>query len=371
MATILFAADQFTDKHPQFSPCTKTTEAILRHTIEANYASLGKITSATQIGTLGIEQAYTKDVNSLNFRVTFATAQYLLKIVIRPDIQADLDQQIAICRWLYAQGLPMAEPIASDHGDYTIDPSIDPGNDLPGKIYLLSFVEGEYFSGAHGEIADTARTIGGLMAALAALPADLQLNRFRPPYFEDHEVDFFGYLCASKAHWTTEFGSSDASVLAECWETIERDFHEISQSRALLNSQPRQTTHFDLHPHNMLLRDGKVVALLDFDACYQLPAALGLGFAASKLLKRVATARQETPRPGKLADDTICFFQAVAESNPLNGSDRNLLRLFAKAETLRRLLSVCRRKSTGIQQVWHGISTHAPALKEIDILFDA
>jgi Ser/Thr protein kinase RdoA (MazF antagonist) len=366
MASTLFAADQFTETRPRFGHCTKTTEAALKRIVDANYRSLGELTSAAQIGPLGIEQAHTKDANSLNFHVAFAAAEYLLKIVLRPDILADLNQQIAICRWLYERGLPVAEPIASDHGDDIID--LD--GELSGKIYMLRFVEGEYFSGAQEEIATTARAVGGLMDVLASLPPKLSLNRFRPPYFEDREIEYFEHLQASRDQWTTVFGPNDASVLAACWETIERDFHEISGSLTMLNSQPSQTTHFDLHPHNMLLQDGKIVALLDFDACYQLPAALGIGFSASKLLKRVATSRQQAPRPGTLADDVYCFFQAMAESNPRNGGDRNLLRLFAKAETLRRLLSVCRRKAAGMPQVWHGISTHAPALEEIDILFD-
>ena len=84
----------------------------------------------------------------------------------------------------------------------------------------------------------------------------------------------------------------------------------------------------------------------------------------------MAVSRQEKPRAGSLAEDVNLFFEAVAQGNPRDGSDRKLLRLFAKAETLRRLLSVCSRKIKGKQMVWHGISVHAPALKEIDILFD-
>jgi Ser/Thr protein kinase RdoA (MazF antagonist) len=367
MTLKLFAADQFTETEPRFGPCTGATEATLRRIIETNYRSLGDIKAMTQIGSLGIEQAHTKEANSLNFCLAFTSGLYLLKIVLRPDILTDLDKQIAICRWLREQGLPLAEPIVTDSGDDIID--LD--SELPGKIYVLSFIEGAYFSGAPNEIADTGRTIGKLMATLARLPPELRLDRFRPAYFEDQEIDFFNHLDASKAHWRAELGSDDGDILAAYWETIERDFHEVSQALPILNSLPKQITHFDLHPHNMLLRDGKVVALLDFDACYQLPAALGIGFSASKLLKRVGTSRQDTPRPGTLIDDAVCFFQAMGESNPRDGSDRNLLRLFAKAETLRRLISVCRKKSTGVPQVWHGISTHAPALEEIDILFDS
>ncbi len=360
-----FAADRFSAVEPKFTLCSRHTEQLVRQIVAENYASLGDISNVSQIGDFGIEDIGRVDANSLNFKLGYDAGVALLKVVLRFDVLAELDRQVGMCRWLAAAGIPAANVIPSDGGTDLIE--LDVG--IPCKAYLQTFVDGNYFSGAASEIAPVATAIGELMMCLTDLPDHLQLRRSRPAYFEDRERKIFSYIREMRSRWPDVFGPENAVILEASWDRVAEAFAEVTAAEAQLCSMPQQVTHYDLHPHNMLLANSKITAFLDFDACYRIPAEIGIGFAASKLLKRIAVARRENSRQGTLYGDACCFFDALHRSNPKHASERPLLRLCAKAETLRRLISVCSRSIAGKEQVWHGLETHAPALEEIDLLF--
>jgi len=362
MTIPLFAPDRFSGSRPQFGATTKFSENIVRQIVDDNFGSLGRPDEIQQIAGLSIEQAESIEANACNFRFRCGSGDYVFKYVLRQDIIGDLERQLAMCEWLWKQGLPVAKPIKADDGSRMIAAG-------EARAYVLQFVEGHYFAGEDLEIEPAGRALGALMAALGKTPDELSLRRSRPPYFTTEEYATLSRLRDGRRFWETDFGGRNAEILKATWDVVESGFEEINARADALNDLPRQLTHFDVHPHNLLMKDGEVNAILDLDACYQLPVELGVGFATAKLMKRVGTARLANARPASLADDAKRFLDAVARDVPSIADDSARLESFATAETLRRLLSVCRKHLDGRQISWHGISVHAPALLEIGQIF--
>jgi len=231
------------------------------------------------------------------------------------------------------------------------------------------YVSGRYFSGRASEIKNTGRALGDVLGGLAGLAGGEVLTRTRPSYFSDAEVDLMSEISSVRARWVTLFGAANAAVMADGWHIAEREFPALRKVAPDLNSRAKRLTHFDLHPHNILLRDDELVAVLDFDACHQMPVELAIAFATLKLMKRVEVERLASSRAGTLTEDVNVFLAAVAETLPERTADRALLCNFAKAEAMRRLLSVCRRHMAGRTFLWNDIPVHLAALAEADVIF--
>ena len=165
----------------------------------------------------------------------------------------------AIQEHLKKRNFPLARLIPTrtgqqfvEHGDSTYE--------------LFEFIPGEPFSGDPAETREAGIILGRFHQALRDLP-----DTGDAPQGSYHDV--VGVRTALNN--IGQSISSHESVIGyefELERVVETLFDEYDQAAEAVNALmrdalPRQIVHGDWHPGNLLFRDGKVAAVLDYDSC--------------------------------------------------------------------------------------------------------
>ncbi|MEW5728876.1 MAG: phosphotransferase [Pseudomonadota bacterium] len=352
----LFAADKFASADPVVTPLPPSMADRLRRLAESHWPG----TEAATVEAVGDVVAEETAANSHNFRLCGASGAFVLKRVTRPDLLPVIARQMKLMAHCADRGAAIPRPRVTAGGELVVEED--------GQWWcLLDFADGRYFQGRPDEIVPAGTAIGRLHSLLANVPLGLIPERVRPPYFTDEEHDGFGALVSCRPRWPEVFGVTAAAVLDGHWHVVADAWSRLSREPRL-RSKPAVPVHFDLHPHNLLVRDGQCL-ILDFDSVVRAPAAMAVGFAMVKLMKRVEAARRRegatSPMPAEAA---LRFREAVAAQWSAVAEPADL-ELFARAEVLRRFLSVCRFILAGRAIVWNGPLVHLAALVEADLIF--
>lgn len=273
------------------------------------------------------EQSRGLEINSNNLRIETARGRLLLK---RWSAAADPDatrRTLGMMEWLRSAGMPVPQPVRLANGDFMLEHAAR-------RWSVFGFVEGRWFSGAAGELESSAEITGKLTAALAKLPVSLQPGP-GPAHLLDADDAVFSGMDAARGRWGEMLGAEHAAMLGACWSQLMADWRRLRDDPPAAG--PRQAVHFDLHPHNMLVDDGRVVAVLDFEACQVIPVGYALAFAGLKQGRQAVAAANDMAA----SDVGSLFLRRVRAAFPPMADVTRVADL-ALAETLRRLAIIIR-----------------------------
>ena len=290
-----------------------------------------------------LEQSEALGINSSNFRLSTSQGVFLLKRWSRSAETSDLERTLALMSWLVSRRLPVPAPTKFTGGEVLLR--------LDSSTWsLFPFIEGDYFSGAGGELEAVAEMTGRLMETLSQLP-----ENYAPAAGPRHLTVADGELLRrvedASNRWDALLGSAHASLLAECWPVLKMEWDRLVD--AGLDAGAVQASHFDLHPHNLLVSGNRVTAVLDFESCKLMPVGYALGFAALKQCRQ-----------------TVALSQLPADDAPLVGA-RYIARLsecclstspivrrlgdFAVSEALRRICLILRLNIESGDKTWNRV----------------
>ncbi len=288
------------------------------------------------------EQSDALGINSKNFRLNTAKGVFVLKRWSDQATLPEIRNTLSIMAWLASQLLPVPAPVALQRDSFALSVG-------PARWSLFPFVEGAYFSGADDELPAAAEATGRLMEALLQLPAAC-LPTVGPAQMTVADGLILARMKGASRTWDTLLGNELAELLALSWPLLISEWENLSASN-LPNSRI-QAAHFDLHPHNLLVADGRVAAVLDFEACKVMPVGFALGFAALKQCRQAMTlgALPTNPRlVGSLyADHLLRICPGARELVPHFGN-------FAVAEVLRRICSIFRLNLENSEKKWNKV----------------
>ena len=187
--------------------------------------------------------------NAPKARVYTAQGDYLLKRIAPKRASQDmLRHQHRLQLHLRRNGFSVPQLVTTLKDEETL-------LECDGHLYeLMSWVEGMRFSWC----ADEARSIGTALASMHDLLEDLALQGPQRPGFHDRRdvaraaMELAGRLpheaqvhCETVAAWLGEARRATRS----CWSSL-----------------PMTVNHGDWHPGNLLMRDGRVVAVIDWES---------------------------------------------------------------------------------------------------------
>jgi Ser/Thr protein kinase RdoA (MazF antagonist) len=362
MHQLSFQPDKFTDPSPKFTEATPVGTDHVCQVLEQYQPRVGALSEVHQIGGVSVEKTGLIQANASIFLLSTAEGEFILKRNLRSDIVESLASQLKLLDWLGIQDLPVPTLVKTTNGDLA---TLFDGD----WWYMTSFIFGDYFSGRELEIEEVGSDLGRFLSVLSSRPEELTLNRRRPEFFTPVEHRIFSKTEDARGDWSSVFGSANAEALDSGWQMLSSNFGELVNKSNYFKTFGIHTSHLDLHPHNVLIGDNSLAAVLDFDACYEIPLELSVGFATAKLMKRVGTRLRQEDSLDRLVDQTGLFLSGLARSIPAVASDRAALKLFAKAETMRRFLSMCNRHFEGQKSVWNDIPVHLAGLLEIEEMF--
>ncbi len=201
------------------------------------------------------------------WRVQLGAETYILK---HRATRSRVWEEYDLLNWLTENGHP-------------ISPLLFTGEGAPWAEYQLGiYVLYRYVEGTPGDRVDTytaafAREAGSTLARLHLGLAEYEAAESFPVFEVFQEAASFAWP-AVQAHAAAKFGHG----LHDLEEVIGGEL--VNPYEAL----PRQLIHRDFHPGNLILRDGRVVGILDFDRvrlgvrlfdlCYLATAVLSGGF---------------------------------------------------------------------------------------------
>ena len=274
----IFAPDLFSSSRPKWKRASHALEVLVRdmgELLPIEYLSLSKPP----------EQIDGLEMNSSNLRLTSASGK---KIVLKryPETTniSDLHKTLGLMAWLADQGLAVPRPLPFSDGNM----SISHGG---GEWVLSPFVEGEYFSGGQKELNAAAEAVGVLSSRLSDAPACFRPTR-ECHHFTTQDDEAIEFVQNKRDQWSRTFGHDVAELLNDHWEFVWGEWCKIRLNPP--EAGPKTLAHLDLHPFNILVRDTKIAALLDFDSCKMMPLGYAQAFGALKQCRQ-AVAREGRP----------------------------------------------------------------------------
>lgn len=353
----LFKADIFSVSRPIFSPVPEHTDRVIRDVSRIFYP--GSMSSIDRI-----EQFGGNEINSNNFKLQTADGSYLLKrLPEKTDVQLRR-RQLSLMIWLNEKGGAVPRVVRNKSGEGIV------ASQDGSHWCLFDFVDGDFFKGGEQELLSTAFEIGRLQRALSTLPDSLKLPK-KWDYGTASDAEAFRAASAGKQEWPKIFGKETSVFLSENWDLVLRVSQELEEKNTQIQSAPVGMCHCDLHPHNILMNNGKLSAFIDFESFTLMPVSASLGYAGYKLIKQhtVSQGFSET-FPDRIFDAAQRFLNGVHEGGGSASFDLETFRLLALAELFRRLLIVFRLNFVEGNNEWnHVLPMHLAGLGEIDIIF--
>jgi len=340
-----FSRDIFSLPRAVWQSVDATTEGMIVAVFEAgNGISLGSMTP---------ERISGLEINSRNFRVRLSDGRLA---VLKSSTARGSMVARQIAEHLNRSGIPAPKPIPFSSEMYEVEQY--------GVVWSLSeFIDGDYFTGDGGELENAATLCNRLLGAMQHLSFGDAVSAWEGC----NQVDgtkLFAEVGCRQAEWGHLLGvnsvllENEWSSLLTFWENIWAD-PPATEWQGLM--------HFDLHPHNLLYRDGHVAAVLDLESFRSIPLGVAVGFAGLKLCRQAVAHHGSAINVGDVGARFANAFLAEAGSSPLSHLD---LAKLAQLEVFRRITAILRLAFHEGNSQWnHVLPIQLNHLYEADALF--
>lgn len=338
-----FQPDIFSNAHPSWTQLPEVLTIRLHEVTNQLCADHFQARRFEQIGAL--------EINSSNFRVTSTeNRHYLLKSWTATKEKSQLERQLTIITWLNSRGLKVVAPLSCSGGGFC--------QLLDGKFWaVFPFCEGAYFSGHGRQLHAALESMLDLHLHLAHLPPELWPSQ-GPDHLTLVDRKTLIEMGEKRSEWPALLGDSIASLLHSFWPDVIEAWDRTFKLFPKFHHLP---VHYDLHPHNILMQDDHLVAMLDFDSCSVMNPGVGIAFAALKLGRQTMVIQPTL--------ELINIFFTLLASNEQVSRFIPHLRELACAEVLRRIAIILRLSQNGDQRWNHVLPIQLQHLKECDYFF--
>ncbi|OGZ34222.1 MAG: hypothetical protein A2Y98_01060 [Candidatus Portnoybacteria bacterium RBG_19FT_COMBO_36_7] len=328
----IFSADNFTPyqiKYRKISGSMVNFGKILD-----NYFSNYRITRISQLDR--------NEINSENYQIVIESKKGQKKLLLRKNkILSNLEQvnfYLNLLIGLAKQGVPVSEVIRNKKRE--VSAVVD------GNIYsLFKFIEGEHFRPTKKALMSVAEAIARMHKAFNKIDAK---NVSRIKKLSGRSKAYFNII---KKYSLSDFKkirdiiknkkdkSETESNFLEAFSKIESTIEEVKIYKNQLKRLPVKVIHSDLHPHNILMQEKKVGAIVDFDAVRLSPQGRDVAFVIYRLGRQffVNNAISDKSQAVRLKN---IFLEKYCKIKPLTENEILLLPILLKDDFLKRLLFV-------------------------------
>ena len=299
------------------------------------------------------------EINSSNYKIECRDGKsILLKKWPSETKEIRIDKIQRLTNWLFDKNIPV--PFSG----FFIDDSFVLHDE--GVLWSFNlFNNGNYFSGINNEIESVAKVTGKLARVLIDLPADLVPEK-GPVHLSKNDDIIINKMVVERDNWSNYFGVENASLLNLHWSYIYSTWKNLYKND--LNCGPIVPCHFDMHPHNLIAKDGEIVAVLDFDSCKKIPLGYSLAFNTLKQCRQFLSLSKKNNNSYKEVID-VYLKNLINEISLEEVSSYDFLSL-SKAEVMRRICLIFRINLLDNNSDWnHVLPIQIAHLYESDKLF--
>lgn len=353
----LFQPDKFSDPHIAYEPCDDA---------DIDISAILGLYGFSDIRS--VHRPMRKEINSINRKVVVWDTDHERTLLVR-KFKALLDVNqirffLYIIEDLKKSNVPVSAPMLTEDRKICVQHE--------GAVYAVyDFIEADHF-------APSEKAMESLGAALARMHMSLaetdevvvdtirEQSKKSKMYFNaipSYTSDDFTHM-QRVLEQRKDMTEEDAFILAEIPACIELA-DMIQEKRASIDGQPRQVIHSDIHPHNVLMKDDRVIALLDFDSMRVSQRGRDIGFGVYRFGRQKLVRGGASKKDAKLMSDA--FFYGYEAVSHISQSEKELIGTLTKDEFLTKILFVLRGIYIDGNTTWaHDIQPFFSALKEID-----
>lgn len=352
----MFSPDLFSDSEVHFVNSSRENSLLVRELVESQYAQLGTVCGK-------VAQSGAQEINSRNFRLQAGSELFVLKNI--PRANCDLEEKRAQAREvnrLAERGLPIPEILQAGSGHELVV-------EYEASYWcLMKFAEGSHFSGRNTELQSAGNVLIELFTALAGSPeTGNHLRTIETP--ADSDLDLLAKVLGKKQSWPEKLGRSNVALLESNWARLERDINAVVLNRQKLMAS-KGICHIDLHPHNFLMRNGSVAAILDFESLFVAPLDVMALFGLFKLGRQAVVVDPGGLDSGRVQRMIKTILSDLNNEGIVASANSEDVILRAKAEIIRRILIILKLSiKEGVSDWNHVLPVQLRALNEVEVLF--
>lgn len=346
----LFKSDFFSVNTPIWNDCKEERSNDIKVLFIRFYPHLGiSIKKIQQVG--GIE------INSSNYSIETSEGRFLLKKWGDSLTNTAINEICRLTSGLTAKKIPISKLITSIDQSFVV-------NIYNNKWSLFEFVEGDYFSGTIQELGSVAMEVGLLFNNLAEV--DIKSESLQNPEIRSaNDLELFKNFFINTNSFLDLFKEKERELLISYKELLQSEVDQIYNSRFDLGKF--QFSHFDLHPHNILIKNGKLSSFLDIDSIRLIHSGYALSFASLKLCRQCVVKTGKTPK-----DVAGIWIDLLSESMPQNNQWIPFIADLAIAEVMRRIAIILRLNLIDRNPQWNNfLLVQLNHLKEARLLFNS
>lgn len=284
----------------------------------------------------------TTAIHSENYKITVSINGKVRDILFRKYNTLQLEQvkfYLGFLSRFSEEFLPVGKVIKTLEGELMLTVN---GNNYA----LFDFVSGDYFHPSEKALSSVARAVAQMHNAFDT--------------FKKEDIDKIGILSQEgytyfnkiKNYSVSDFESIE-KIIKEKKELSEEDKYvlekiplfadtvkEIEKENGKIYKLPLGLIHSDLHPHNFLMKDGNVSAILDFDGMRVSQKIRDVAFAIYRLGRQFFAQNVMEQRKENGKKITEIFIKAYETERSLTKDEKNLLSVIIKDEFVRKILFV-------------------------------
>jgi len=344
-----FEPDFFSFSKPIWYDCNEERSNEIQNLVSQYFPFLDKLEKQIrQVG--GIE------INSNNYSFETQQGKFLLK---KWGISLKLNDINVICKlssYLTKRNLPVSKLISAINQSFIIS--------YKNQFWsLFQFDNSDFFSGTIQELKSVAKATGKLFKNLSIID-DIFVSLKKPDICSPEDYQLFKDFFANPEMVYKVFHDSEIELLKSNRNLLQNEVELVFNSN--LNLGIFQFSHFDLHPHNILVNQCEVSSFLDLDSIRLMESGYALGFASLKLC------RQSVVKTGlKPKDVADIWLNNLTESLPDNKEFFPFIGDLAIAEVLRRIAIILRLNIVDNNPQWNAfLPVQLNHLQEARLLFN-
>lgn len=260
----LFFEDNHFADNPKFEIADHKTSEELRNHLAKSYPTL----PLQDQDVFSIEGS---NINSGNFKV----GNHYVKTITHNNDKDYVNQFPSLSESLNNKGIPCFSFVTN------VDNEPISNLEFEGKkifVFVQEYYDGSFFTGDLNELEQMIE----LIESLKDFKPDLKSSKTLSPYKNWEPEEILKNVLSAKSESSTiicDFFDDNRELILKAKDNV----LEVKQK---LKNKETQFCHIDLHPHNIMFRNGKIASLLDLESFQNIQPEVAYSFAFFKLARK-------------------------------------------------------------------------------------
>lgn len=305
---------------------------------------------------LSIKQNGGMEINSNNFKLISKSKKFILKRWSKKMKISEIYKIIEIINWLNKKKIktPIIQKFKNNKKVIKYE-----------KEYwsYFNYIEGNHFKGKLKEMKNVASYLGSFLNELKRY--SFTKNKREYKYYTKDDENILKFLKNNLTKLDKFFSKEHSMLIKDNLSEIIRLFKKFKKLK--LKKKTSHIIHMDVHPHNIITKNGKLNAFIDIDSCVRGEIAYALSYAMLKICKQTFIYNKKKIGSIKIKNS---FLNEIKKTYKINKIIEDNLYYYAISEVIRRLIEMFRFTIKNNNRKWnHVIPIQLGHLSECKDLF--